>query len=75
MAIQARRGAAEFLLGRVELPHGNGEQAVGIERQPLFELKLLAEAIGAKTERSAGAGRQVVFEVRDVRADGGRRLA
>ena len=54
---------------------GDGEQAIGVERDPLVEPQLLLEASRAEAERAAGARRQVVLEVGDVRADRLRRLA
>jgi hypothetical protein len=44
-AVDARGGAAEFLLRRAQLAGGDVEQAVGADRDPFVELQLLLEPL------------------------------
>ena len=75
LRVEPRRGAAELVLRRVELARGDGQQPLVIERNAFVELELLLQALAPETKRSAGARRDLLFEILDdVRADRPRRL-
>jgi hypothetical protein len=65
-AVQPRRGAAEFFLGRAQLARRDVEQAIGADRQPFLELKLLLEPFAPEPERALAPRREIGLEEFDV---------
>ena len=68
-AVQARCDAAELLLRLAQLAHRDGQQPVGVERDPFVEPQLLLEAVAPQAERALAPRRQVLLEVLDVAGD------
>ena len=74
LAVDLRRDAAELLLGRGQLAHRDGEQAVGVEGQPFVQPQLLLEPVASEPEVALAARGEVLLEILGVGADRGGRF-